>query len=431
MKRTVISGFIILFLVCHHNARSQELLDGIVAVVGDEIILYSELMMATQQTSSQMGINPVSQEKEFEELKGKVLESLITEKVVLAKAKEDTVTVEDHKVESALDSRIQYFIQQMGSKENVEAYFGVPIKKIKRDYREEIRKQLIGQEMQRQIIGGTQVSRLEVETFFETMKDSLPDRKESVKLWHILMEVKPGGDARRDAMIRIREIQDRMRQGEDFNELARSYSEDPGSSDKGGDLGFVERGTLFKSFEEVAFQLKPGDISGIIETPVGLHLIKMVETRGDMVNVCHILVRMSATSNDQSDVLERLIKVRERLVEGEEFEKLAKEFSDDESSKDQGGDLGWLNSDDFQLPAFKSAVDTLSEGEISNPFQTQFGFHIVKVEERSKAGKYSLNEDWEELKMATLNRKQQRIFTKWVNELRKDIYIDIKEDMLK
>jgi peptidyl-prolyl cis-trans isomerase SurA len=431
MRKTVFRLFFILTLGYSPLAQGQELLDGIAAIVGDEIILYTELIMATQQTAAQLGINPAQQQEAFDDLKVSVLQSLIDEKVVLAKAKEDTVTVEDHQVEAALDNRIEYFIHQMGSRENVESFFGAPIKKIKRDYREEVRKQLIVQQMQKQKLAGIQVSRREVETFYETMKDSLPERKEQVKLWHILMEVEPGDMAKRDALVRIREIQERIRQGEPFDELARQYSEDPGSASQGGDLGFVERGTLFQTFEEVAFQLEPGQISDVVETPVGMHLIQLMETRGDVVHVRHILIRLSVSREDEQAVLDTLLRVRERILAGESFEELAGQYSQDQSSREQGGDLGWLNVDDFQIEEFKEAVRQLRVGEIGTPFKTQFGYHLVKLEDRKEASKYSLDEDWEEIQMAALNRKQQKIFTDWVQELKKNVYIDIKEDMIK
>jgi len=409
---------------------SQEVMDGVVAIVGDEIILRTELMQTTQVLALQMGVDPKAQSEEIEKLKSEVLQNLIREKVLLAKAKEDTVTVDDQMVESALDARIQEVIQQLGSKEKVEAYFGAPIKQIKKDYREEIWKQLVVQAVQREKLQDVQISRRDVETFYETMKDSLPEKKPMVKLRHILMEIQPGGEARQTVVIKLREIQERLRGGENFEDLAMQYSEDPGTSEKGGGLGFVERGTLFQSFEEAAFKLNPGEISDIVETPVGLHLIQMIEKRGDKANVRHILVRLEVTEGDEEGVLEKLIQIRERVLAGEDFGELAREHSQDHSTREEGGDLGWLPVEGLQIQAFKSAIDTLQLGQISQPFETQFGYHIVKLEGKSAARKYTLEEDWDQIREWAWNMKRQSVLDGWVEELKEDIYIDIKEDLL-
>jgi peptidyl-prolyl cis-trans isomerase SurA len=412
------------------GVHAQNTLDGIVAVVGDEIVLKSELIQTTQIMAAQMGVQPNVREKEFERLKKEVLNNLVNEKVLLAKAKEDTVTVDDQKVEAALDSRIEDLTRQLGSKEKLEAYFGSPVKKIKRDYREDIRKQLVIQTLQQEKFGSIQVSRKEVETFFETMKDSLPQKKPMVRMRHLLLSVRPNEEAKAQALSRIREIQEQLRNGASFEETAKSLSEDPGTSSRGGDLGFVERGTLFQSFEEAAFLLEPEQISDVIETPIGFHLIQMVEKRGDKIHVRHILIRLAATDNDEDVVRQKILGLRQRVVDGEDFGALVKQFSDDESSKENDGDLGWLPVEDLQIEEFKASIDTLDIGEISQPFKTQFGYHLVKMENRRGAHTYSLEEDWEEIRWQTLNRKRQSLLLKWIEELKKNTYIEIKNDMI-
>jgi peptidyl-prolyl cis-trans isomerase SurA len=333
-------------------------------------------------------------------------------------------------VEAALDSRIEDLTQQLGSKEKLEAYFGAPVKKIRRDYREDIRKQLIIQTLQQQKFGSIQVSRKEVESFFETMKDSLPQKKPMVRMRHLLISIRPNQGAKEQAMARLQDIQEQLKNGGSFEDLAKRFSEDPGTSPRGGDLGFVERGTLFQPFEEAAFLLEPGQISDVVETPIGFHLIQMIEKRGDKIHVRHLLVRLNVTENDEVLVNQKITDLRQRATGGEEFETLVKEFSDDESSKEQAGDLGWLPLEDLQITEFKTAIDTLEIGEISQPFKTQFGYHLVKMENRRGAHTYSLDEDWEEIRWQTLNRKRQTLLLKWIEELKKNTYIEIKNDML-
>ena len=409
---------------------AQQILDGIAAIVGDKIILRTELLQTAQGFAVQMGIDPVTQPGKFKKLKKDVLKNLINEKVLLAKAKEDTITVDDQRVEAALEGRIQELIRRLGSKEKVEAYFGAPINKIKKDYRDDIRDQLIVQTLQQKKLRNVRVSRSEVERFYETMKDSLPKRKPMVKLRHILLEVQPGKTARERAMARIREIQSKLDQGESFEKLAKQYSEDPATAGRGGDLGFVERGTLFPSFEKAAFSLKPGEISDVVETPVGLHLIQMIEKRGDKVRVRHILVRLEVTPQDEEAVIDTLNMIRKKALAGEDFAELAKKYSQDTSTKDQGGDLGWMPLEQLQIEAFKNAVDTLKVDEISRPFKTRFGYHVVKLEGKKPAREFSLKEDWDQIKEWALNAKRQRVLNQWIDELKKDIYIEVKKGVL-
>ena len=430
-QKIVLFGILCVFSMLSVPALwSQEILDGVVAIVGDKMILRSELLQTAQGYALQMGIDPETNQGGFENLKRQVLRNLVDEKVMLAQAVIDTITVEDEQVEAALEDRIQALIRQAGSKERVENYFGTTINKIKRNYREEVRDYLIVQRVQQEKLMGIQVSRHEVITFYETMKDSLPEKRPMVRLRHIMMQIRPGETARQAAMERIQEIRRRLNEGEDFQELARAYSEDPGTASRGGNLGFVERGTLFQSFEEVAFQMSPGTISNVVETPVGLHLIQVVEKRGEQVNVRHILIRLGVDDLDEEAVYNRLADVRSRAQAGEDFGTLASAHSDDESTKEQGGDLGWLPPEELQIEAFKGVVDTLEVGEISLPFKTPYGYHIVKLENRRGAGSYSLDEDWLQIREMALNMKRQNTLREWLDEIKKGMYIEMKEDMI-
>lgn len=408
----------------------QEIIDGIVAVVGDEIILKSELQQMAQFYAFQMGINPTEQKSKFEILKKDILQNLIDDRILLTKAKEDTITVDDQKVEAELTNRIQSMIQQLGSEQQLEAQFGAPLKKIKRDNREEVRKMLVVRELQNKKFRGLQISRREVETFYETVKDSLPEKRPMVKLNQILLQIHPGEASREEALNRIKAIQERLKQGEGFAELAKQYSDDPGTANRGGELGFVERGTLFPSFEEAAFKLDAGQNSDIVETPVGFHIIQMIEKRGDKINVRHILIRIEKSDADSKAVYEKLEKIRERAINGEDFHKLASECSEDSTTKAQGGELGWFALDDIQIEEFKNIVDTIKVGEISKPFQTQFGYHIVKLDEKRGKRKYNLEEDYDDFKAKAFEAKMQKLRKQWIEELKKTIYIQIKNDMI-
>lgn len=410
--------------------QSQEVIDGVVAVVGDEIVLKSELEQMAQYYALQMGLRPLEQKSEYNKLTREILQNLIDERVLLAKAKEDTITVEDQKVDAELENYAQRMIQQLGSVEKVEAQFGAPLKKIKRDNREEVKKRLIVGKLQNKKFQGLQVSRRDVENFYESVKDSLPDKKPMVKLSQILLRIQPGEASRIEAMEKIRAIQTRLNRGENFADLAKQFSEDPGTSKRGGELGFVERGTLFPSFEEAVFKLESGQISDIVETPIGFHLIQALEKRGDKINCRHILIRIEKSSQDEQLVLQNLEKIRSRAIAGEDFGQLARACTEDSTTKNQGGELGWFTLEDIQIESFKNAVDTLRIGEISRPFQTQFGFHIVKMDDKRGVRKYNLEEDYEEFKSKALDVKMQKLRKQWIDDLKKTVYIEVKEDLI-
>lgn len=422
--------FAFVFLTNISLIHSQEVLDEIAAIVGDEIVLKSELTQMIEVYSMQMGIDVKENPARYAQLREQVLNDLINEKVLLARAEYDTVTVEDSQVEMALQGRIDDMIRQLGSSDRVEEYFGKSIGKIKNDYREQIREQMIVQKVRDLHNNDIQITRREVERFYETMKDSLPQQPPAVKLRHILMEIKAGEAAKQPGLKLMEDIQHRIRNGEYFSDLAKEYSQDPGTAKKGGELGWIERGTLFESFEDVAFELKPNEISDIVETPVGLHLIQLMEKDevNDRVRVRHILIPVQVSDNDAVYTRDKLAKLRTQILNGEaDFDVMAKLHSDDATSKDRGGDLGWLPIEEFQIEAFKSAVDTLKDGEISHPFQTNFGFHIVKLEGRRAGGSMTLDSDYENIKSWALRMKQQRVFDSWVNELKKEMYIEIRK----
>jgi len=287
---------------------------------------------------------------------------------------------------------------------------------------------MIVQAVQQEKLREVKITRREVEQFFEAIRDSLPEMPRETKLRHILLEIRPGEAARERAIATMRELQDKIRQGESFEDVAARYSEDEGTAPNGGLLGMIERGTLFPEFEEVAFQMEDGAISDIVETPIGLHLIKLEEKRGEKVRVRHILLRLGATTDDETFVSNRLNEIRDRILNEEvTFEEMAKEHTADESTRDRGGDLGWLPLEEVTVPEFTAAANALQPGEISKPFKTEFGYHIIFLEDRRESRKMSLDTDWERIQYQALNAKHQKVLQEWVEELKKNIYIEIKE----
>lgn len=409
-------------------AQEKQVLDKVVAVVDDDIILLSELQQNAIKLAFQFKINPEKEPEKFNDLLKQILENLIIQKILYVKAIEDTVKVADEQVEKEIETRINYYIQELGSREKVEEYFGTTISKIKRTLREEVRQALMAEQVRAVKLQAIRISRREVEELYHSMKDSLPSLNEEIHIANLLIQIKPGEEARQNAMKRIKAIQTKLKEGEDFVELARTVSDDPGSASSGGELGFFQRGQLVREFEEVAFFLNPGEVSDIVETQFGFHIIQLIERRGEKINCRHILVSLVATEKDEQRVAKQIVKIYENIKSDSVlFEDMVKQYSDDTESKDKGGDLGWFPVDELQLKEFKTAVKDLKPGEFSYPFKTKFGYHILKLLDRQEERVLSIDKDWERIENWALNLKQQKEFLKWIDELKKDIHINIKD----
>jgi len=420
-----------LFLLLNFGAApdkiyAQEALDRVVAVVDDQIILQSELLQYAYSLAVQLNIDPRKQPEKFNELRNGALESLIAQKVLLTKAKEDSVTVEQRQVDQVLDERLKSMIEQLGSEEKVEEYFGQPLRKVKRTLRENVEEGLLVRTLQQKKFREIKISRREVEDFFTAMKDSMPGVKAAVHLRHVLLNITAGEAAVKVAQAKIDTLLKRVQNGEDFAKLARLYSEDPGSAAKGGELGLIQRGDFVKEFEETAFALQPNEISGVVRTQFGFHILQLIERRGEKVNARHILIRLATTANDEKETAAFGSRLREDILGGKiSFEDAAKKYSTDQTTAEKGGDLGWFEADQLQVPAFREAAKTLKPGEISPPLKTQYGFHLVRLEERRDARQFTLAEDRQQIHEMAMNAKGEKEFQTWVTALKKQMYIRV------
>jgi len=416
-----------LLILSFSQLIAQQALDKVVAVVEDEIILQSELIQYSLNVAFQMRIDPRRDAEKFTQLQSEMLENLINQKILFTKAEEDSIVVDDRQVDSALDEQVSRMIQQVGSEAELEKQLSMSISKIKRSFREDVRKNLMVQRLQQTKVSQIKVARREVNEFYNTMKDSLPELKETVDISHILLEVKAGGESERIAREKIEDLLRRVKAGEDFENLCRQNSEDPGSQAKGGEIGFIQRGDFVLEFEEVAFLLNPGEFSEVVKTRFGFHIIQCIERKGDKINVRHLLIRLEPNKGDEQTTEEKVNEIRAMLDQpGANFEELAKKYSDDETTKEQGGHLGLFEMENLQEREFKSVIEKLTPGEISQPFKTRFGWHILKLNVRQEPRKLSIDKDWEKIEDWALKLKQQKEFQKWLEEIKKEVYVDIK-----
>ncbi len=425
MKKIVAFVFL---LIAFQGIFAQQLVEGIAAVVGKEIILKTELDQFVQNYVLQNRLNITPESLEYQKLRKQMLESLIEQKVLLAKAEADTITVDDQMLDQRVNERMNYMIQQAGSKDKLEQIFGSPLNQIRKDTRKILKEQMLVEQVRAKKFQGMKVSRREVEQFYATYKDSLPERPATVDISHILMQVKPSEKAQMAAYDKAEMILKELKAGASFEELAKKYSEDPASAKHGGDLGFTQRGDLVPEYENVAFNLKNGEISGIVQTQFGFHIIQLIERRGERIHTRHILIRVQPTQRDEQRVIQKLDSIRQVILDGKAtFEEMALKYSDDQNVKKDHGHLGTFELDKLQIPQFKAVISRLKPGEISRPFKTDYGYHIVRLNAFTPAHKLNLKDDWEELEKYALNFKMQREYKEWLDDLKKHIYIKINE----
>lgn len=427
IKTLTISSFILLLTIILFSSTvaQKRTLDRIVAVVGKEIVLESDLQQQIEFYVMNDRVDP-----ETPGLRNQVLDMLINEKLIVAKAIDDTnVVVTEDEVTQQLETILQQNIQQVGSEQKLEEIYGMPLSKIKREFRDEMRKKLLAQRMQQFRFANITVSRRETEEFFEAFRDSLLDVEEEVELYHILKIPSKSGEVLDNVKTLAGKILDSIKAGGDFSDFAVRYSDDKGSAIAGGDLGFTRRGQFVKEFEEAAYALKEGEISGLVESTFGIHIIQLLERRGENIHTRHILFKVEADEKSDIAAVELLNRIADSVRAGGNFSEFAKRYSDDSESASIGGFIGRVPLDQLSKD-FIDSVAELDEGEISQPLPvktgTSGGFQIVYLKKRIPAHKISLTTDWQKVEMYATNFKRNKEFQKWIQELRKEIFWQIR-----
>lgn len=399
---------------------AEEVIDSICAIVDEEIILESEVSYGIYTMLLETGTRYPTPEK-LAELRNQVLEAYITQKILFARAIEETISVETRMVDKELALKLDNLIKQVGSKEKLEEYFGRPMRQIKREMRKGVRDGMLIEKLKQLHMMNVHVYRNEVIDFYREYRDEFPKQQESVALSHILLEIQPSDDARRHAKERIESIYDMLKESADFDSVALEYSDDPSRVD-GGRLGFTERNDLVPEYEEVAYELEEGAISEIVESRYGFHIIRLINRQGEKISTQHILVKLSPTDEDRQRIMDEAYELKARIVAGEDFGELAKAYSTDEETADKGGKLDRMILESLPVE-FKNPIMLLKEGEVSDPFETSFGIHILKLDERTPERALSLDDDWQTVEQFAMMKKQENRFKKWVDELREEHYV--------
>ncbi|MBK8127660.1 MAG: peptidylprolyl isomerase [bacterium] len=422
----MIRALLITLALCAALARGEEVIDRVVAVVDDEIILESEVLQYLQYTlGARVALDSLS-EAQIDTLSKEVLEELIAQKLLLTQARKDSIVVTPKEIDRELDNRVSNLLTQVGGQEKLESYYGMPLPKIKRQFRPLVEETLLIERTRGKHMQQVRVSRNEVLEFWETIKDSLPPLRDAIRLSHILLADRIAEASTNAAIARADSARQAILSGSiTFEEFASRYSEDPGSAERGGALGTTNRGDLVPEYEAAAYVLEPDSISAPTVSPFGVHVIRLNERTGEKVNTNHILFRIVPAEADLQSTVSAAESLVVRLRGGDDFAELALNLSADTKTAASGGDLGWFSP--TELPdEFKTPIEGKSKGEYSDPFRTAFGVHILKVTDRVFSRKITLNEDYSRIEQMTLAKKQEGEFKRWVEKIADETYVERK-----
>src|SRR5690606_15442774 len=432
------SLFLFLFIaLANKEAKSQEI-DKVVAVVGGNVILKSEIENQYAQYLAQG--NPIDND-----IKCYFLQQLLTQKLLSQQAVIDSIEVTEDEIDDNINNRLRYMSNRAGGQERLEQFLNRSLLQYKEEMRPDIREQLIANKMQRKITENIDVTPFEIKRFFENIPtDSLPNFNTEVEVGEIVFYPKLSDKEKKPIYDRLESIRKEIvEDGKDFGTMARLYSQDPGSASEGGEYPFSDRNTWVKEFTRTAFKLKPGEISNVFETQFGYHILQVLERRGEQVRVRHLLRTFSPTPESLEKAKNLADSVHKLVESGKvDFYTAANRFSDDEQSKYNGGML--LNSENVQsrttfIPVDQldasifSALDTLEVGEYSRPSQFtgpdgKTGYRFVFLKSRIPPHQANLEQDYAKLKEAAMDDKVNRIISEWFEARRKTTYIKIDED---
>ena len=404
-------------------SQQNVLLDKVAAVVDDKIVLLSDVVLAANALAAQESVNPSLSPKKYNDLLLKASESMIEQLVIIKMAEVDSVTVLEKDVEKALERQIDNIISQSGGKEAAEQVLGKKISDFKRSYRDDMEGKLVAEKYTNQLTMDIKITRPEVESFFSIYKDSIPSFPTEHKVRHILFEIKPSDKSIEETKNIALSIIQEIKNGMTFENAAKKYSEDPGSKESGGYLGIVSRGTFVKEFEKAAFTLELNKISEPVQTTFGFHIIEVLERSGEKVGVRHILIKTKTTDEDKEKTYQKSLEIYQKIKTKDDFITNALDYSNDESTKENGGYLGWIDADYYQVKELASVIKNIENNICSAPIFTNFGYHLLWIDEIKEGGPPNLQSNWTELEGMALNKKKSDWYSNWITEIKTKVYI--------
>jgi len=411
-----------------------ETIDKVIGIVGKYPILLSDVQNAM-----------LLQEKNEEKIdKCATFEQVLFQKLLIAQADRDSVTVSDAEIENELNKRMNYYINQFGSEEKLEQFYGKRTNVIKDEFRADVQEQLLAQKMQGRITTDSKLSPAEVRQFYNSIpSDSLPLIDAEHELQQIVKKPTYSEEAKIFAKDQCEEYRQRVIGGESMITLARLYSEDPGSAKEGGLIANVFRGQMTPEFEAVAFRLKSGEISSVFETPYGYHFMQLVARKGDLLDLRHILIIPRMNNNDYYRSKLKLDSIANAIKAGTiTFEEAVKKFSDDkETAQNQGLMINPMNASTKWTVEELSQMDQklvlvineLNIGDVSKTMEyvsypdNKPAFRLVKLKNRIDPHKANLKDDYQKLsQMATMDKNRKAV-KEWIKKRSKLTYIKLED----
>ena len=429
----ILAGFLFIF----NQAVAQEdvhIIDQVVAVVGKNIVLESDIENQYLNYRMQGGIKGGSKD-----IRCQILEEQLFQKLMVTQAEVDSIEVNEIQVEGELERRLQMFISQFGSQEKMEAYYGKTIPEIKSELHDIIKEQMIAQQVQQGIVANVTVTPSEIRSYYRSIpSDSIPQITTEYQIAQIVKKPPVSIEEKIRVKEHLLDLRSRILKGESFSTMAILYSEDPGSAKKGGELGFYGRGQLYPEFEAIAFKLNEGEISNIVDTEAGYHIIQLIERKGDFINVRHILLIPKVSPGD-------LLKARNELdsiailirADSISFDEGVKSFSE-AKNKNSGGLIvnAYTGSTTFEAeqldPQISFVIEKMEVGEISNPVplkteEKEDAYQIVLLMKKTQPHKANLKQDYSKIMTWTEGKKKQKVIDEWINDKAKETYVKIIE----
>jgi len=428
----ILAGALLALSFTITKAQDQFILDRVVAVVGDFNIIQSDIEQNYLQMKAQ-------RMKVDENTRCDILEMFIQQKLMLNQAKIDSIEVSDGQVEIQLNARLQYYLSNFSSEQEMEEYFGKSLLEMKDDFRGLIREQMITQQVQQQLTENIRITPSEVRAFYKSLPvDSIPKINTQVEIEQIVA-YPPSSEAEVIAVReKLLELRKRVIDGEQFSTLAVLYSEDPGSAALGGEIGFMSRGDLDPSYATAAWALKEGQVSKIVESEFGFHLIQCIGRRGDRVNTRHILMKPKVDVNAKQKALDKLDSLRTVITaDSISFQNAAKYYSEDKNTSVNGGLLvnPQTNSALFELDELDVKdyyiVRNMNIGDISEPYEAtdpttgKTCYKMILLRNRIEPHVADLKTDYLLLQNMALMKKQNDVIHEWYLKKLRTTYLKI------
>lgn len=433
MKKILLMAGGLLCLFLNVNAQKRNI-DKVVAVLGNNVILLSEL---NQQYAQYLNSgNPNN-----ETVKCYILQQMLVQKLLKQQAEIDSVMVDDQQVDDEVDRRMRSSIQRAGGQDRLEQFLNKSILQYKDEIRPDIKDALVANKMQSKITENVSITPIEVKKYFESYnKDSLPDITTELEIGEIVLHPQLTKEEKQKYYDKLDAIRLRVKSGEDFGFLAKTYSEDPGSSPDGGDLGFFDRTQMAKEFTAWAFKLKAGEISPVFETEFGYHILQVIERRGEQVHARHILIRPAITPQSLERVKLHADTIYKNVLDKKiSFSAAASKYSDNKETKYNGGMMLYADNVTARttfIPADKidpkifMVVDTMQVGGLSQPVpftaaDGKEGYKILLLKSKIPPHKGNLDQDYAKFKEKAQEEKMDKVLSEWFEKRRESTYIKI------